>query len=82
MVETVSQAKLGRTEAEKVARAALAAATAVMQAKRVEILVPPQAAAWLQVCLLSCRCTCLPPLLLSKSQQLTCSILLYTATIW
>ena len=44
------QAKLGRTEAERVARAALAAATAVMQAKRVEILVPPQAAAWLQVC--------------------------------
>lgn len=31
----------------------MAAATAVMQGKRVEILVPPQAAAWLQVCLLS-----------------------------
>ncbi len=60
---SVSQAKLGRTEAEKVARAALAAATAVMQAKRVEILVPPQAAAWLQVCLLSCRLSCLSSLI-------------------
>ena len=59
----VLQAKLGRTEAEKVARTALAAATAVMQAKRVEILVPPQAAAWLQVCLFSCCLSNLPLLI-------------------
>ena len=57
--KAVLQAKLGRSEAEGVARAALATATAVMQAKRVEILVPPQAAAWLQVCLLLRRSTCL-----------------------
>lgn len=45
------QAALGQEEAERAAQAAMAAATAVMQGKRVEILVPPQAAAWLQVCL-------------------------------
>ena len=45
-----TQEKLGRKEAEKAVHAALAAATGAVQSKRVEILVPPQAAAWLQVC--------------------------------
>ena len=45
------QVRLGETEARKAAEVAMAAASAVMQGKRVEILVPPQAAAWLQVSL-------------------------------
>ena len=52
------QAALGQEEAERAAQAAMAAATAVMQGKRVEILVPPQAAAWLQVCLRLSSCHC------------------------
>ena len=58
LLQRCLQARLGQVEARKAAEVAMAAASAVMQGKRVEILVPPQAAAWLQVflCILCRNC--------------------------
>ena len=42
--------QLGPEQAQSAAQAAMASATAVLQQKRVEVLIPPQAATWLQVC--------------------------------
>lgn len=41
--------QLGPEQAASAAQAAFASATAVLQQKRVEVLIPPQAATWLQV---------------------------------
>lgn len=42
-------AQLGSEQAKSAAQAAMAAASATLQQKRVEVLIPPQAADWLKV---------------------------------
>lgn len=49
LIELCAGAQLGPEQAKSAVQAAMAAASATLQQKRVEVLIPPQAADWLQV---------------------------------